>query len=351
MCGIVVACSDARMLQSQMPNEGTQTVENIRPTENAFVSDNPLSITVPLTSSSKLDFLQIPIHDSVSDFAWTPHGESVIFASHKQAITGDRIITWYQYNILSKSLSLVENHTDAALNEVWAQLGAAYPGHISPSGNVILYQVEEPDSTNPVVSALKPIKIADVQGTEILSSEFDCGHVNEVEWSRDEDFVIFDCGYEGPNDIIMADIHSGEFLNITGILGGIGVSGHMELSPDESKLAFDSERSLYIVSLDDYQTIAALLAGKTPVWAQNSNELYFFEGFAEQESIATNVAVYDIMRDKIAILLQSPFEIVDNTEYNIIPGVLSLSPSGSEMVFLSQPFGVWVATWDTQMHP
>lgn len=350
-CSLLIACSDVRIFQSQMSNKGTQTVDPIRPTDNSIVSDSPLSVTVPLTCSSKLDFQQIPIYDSVSDFAWTQHGESIIFASQKQVKTGERITTWYQYDILNKSLLPVEKHIDATLIQLWAQLDAAYPGHISPYGNLVLYQAKKLGVTNPIVSTLKPIKIANVEGTVILSSEFDCGHVNEVEWSRDEDFVIFDCGYEGPSDIVMADIHSGEFLNLTEILGGVGVSGHMKLSPDESMLAFDNERSLYIVDLADYQTKAVLSGGSTPVWTQNSNKLYFFRSLEGHESLATNVAVYDVMRNEVTTLLQSPFQIIDNTEFNIMPGVLSLSPSGSEILFLSQPFGVWVAIWDPEMCP
>jgi hypothetical protein len=208
--------------------------------------------------------------------------------------TEDSSAIWGSYNIATNTETLAlapvtYNNNFWPSKDLW-QIPEQQEvvGYFSTSGTYILYTLWHTASDNP--PSRTEVWLANTLDDTLLKlqtfSSLNLSIAHAI-WSKDESKLYFSVTYEGPDEIFVTDVGSGETIPLSAITDFDGVSEEIwSLSPDEQQMAvIDLSQSLVIVHLDgnNTQTIDsgnALL----PSWSADGQSLYYWWGNSPNDS-------------------------------------------------------------------
>lgn len=357
----LVACSE---VSSGTPAVSPLEPPRLEPTENLddatlepttvgsipTPTGQPVAATV-IPVSGEIRVVQITEQSKIAGARWSRDGQSVVYATWQEhrGIVGE----WWEYEVSTGERHPIQPPFD--LNpQIWTQLEASYvdetfiwfEGGLSPSSTRVVYNRLPPGHTYtpaPNEIYLPPYEIwtARSDGSDALRLDY-CYHIGQVIWLDQEEKVIFSCGYEGAEDIIMANVDGSSKVDLTAVFGGLGLSHRMALSPDETKLAFpDSIGRLQIASLDGSEVRPIARWGYMPNWSPDSRRLYYQK--ADRYTGPVDIHVYDLDTGTDTKLVSSPILAPGGTEISIPIGIV-VSPLENAGVF-HQFQGLWLVTW------
>jgi len=308
----------------------------------------PADTTEFAIASSDIRLVKITDQGNISDVHWSKNGQSVVYTTYIFDDQGVQVKGWYEYEVTCEKLCSIDPPF-ALDHQVWEQLEATRPGAVSPSGTRVLYIRPSPTCT-PAPGEFVPlveIWAAQADGSNALrlgGPGRACQTIGQVIWFDQERKMIFDCGYEGPPDIIIASMDERSLVSLSAVTAFDGLlGGGMALSPDEMKLALtDASGVLQVVSLDSGEVQSIARWGYAPNWSPDSRRLYYLQG-QEEFTRFGNVHIYDLDTGTNAEFLVSPIHAPDGTDINIAVDKFVVSPLENAAVFQSR--GLWLVTW------
>ena len=160
-------------------------------------------------------------------------------------------------------------------------------GYFSTSGTYVLYTLSNVASDNPALRT--DVWLANTADDQLLKLQT-FGSVNlsidHATWTKDESKLYFSVTYEGPDEIFVTNVSSGETIPLSAITDFDGVSEETwSLSPDEQKMAIiNRNQHLVIVPLDGSKT-QVIDSGNAllPSWSADGRSLYYWWGHSTDD--------------------------------------------------------------------
>ena len=286
------------------------------PTNLEMINTNPLAPTgtpPPLTYQDvEVQRLAPSIQNKSRVFGPGFWNSEYKFTFAYNTINTDRI--WGSYNIATntESLALAPEYYD---DNFWPSRGLwqvsdqqEVVGYFSTSGDYVLYSVLGGSSDNP--PSRTEVWLANTLNGQLHKLQT-FGSLNlsvaHATWSKDESKLYFSVTYEGPDEIFVTDVASGETMPLSTTTDFDGVSEETwSLSPDEQTLAvIDRSHHLLIVPLNGSKS-QVIDSGNSllPSWSANGQELYYWWGNSPDEPRhMSELRKYDRLTGKVSTLL------------------------------------------------
>lgn len=324
------------------------TISPIPILESTIVQPSPTlskqsTMTTVSPVSGDIEKLQIT-SQGIAGVYWSADGQAIIYATWREQ--REVVEAWWKYELATGKQSLIQAPFNLDLG-IWEQLEASFineesiwfEGGISPSGTYIVYNRLPIDHTytpmpNEIYIPPLEVWIANLDDGEARKLGR-CYRVDQVFWLAQEQQIIFSCGYEGPLDISMVNVDGSNFINLSTVFGGLGLSHKMALSPDETKLAVpDALGTLRVATLDGSEIQVIAKWGYMPNWSIDSRRLYY-QRFEEFGDPSVDICVYDLSAGTNKVLISA--------KYGIPLSTFAVSPQENAAVFVNR--GLWLMTW------
>lgn len=357
---VLVGCSRMDRTSAVSPAESPSpeladvpTIGALEPTEARATSVPTSQLVTATIEEIEVHLTRITEQSHIIGVRWSEDGQSLVYVTGQGGNTaGD----WWEYEVSSGEVHAAQPPFELD-PELWVELEAQpvdmgmlwFRGALSPSGAWVAYNrlpVGHTYTPAPNEFYLPPYEIWTARSDGSQASRIGrCYRAGQIVWFDQERRIIFDCGYEGPPDIVMANVDgsSAEYLNdVTAFRGSLGF-GWMALSPGETKLAItDASGMLQIVPLDGSEVQAIARWGSVSNWSSDNRRLYYLQGkddFFDQPEFY----VYDVDTRTSTKLFSSPLRTSDGVLIEIPTGV-AVSPLENAAVF-HQFQGLWLVTW------
>jgi hypothetical protein len=254
-----------------------------------------LSIALDIPEIQSDDFTIIGIN-------WSQDSSSINIAIAEN-IGADPLI-WYSYSIESGEF---DRSTTFPSGRYWSPYISYYQDLkllISPSGKFEFLTIKSSDSDSELISEID-LYFTDVQNqTKIPLFEKVIGRISKVEWSTDENIVLFGFGYEGPIELFLSDISRGTTLPLSDL---IEIEGYTDqdwsLSPAGNTIAFvKSNGLLSIIDLTTQEIQNLSVYANYLNWSPDGELIYFWAGdeFGEKKLIMA----YDVKNDTEKLIME-----------------------------------------------
>lgn len=202
--------------------------------------------------------------------------------------TGDSNTIWASYNTATNTETLAlapvtYNNNFWPSKNMWrVSEQQEVVGYLSPSGKYVLYTLWHTASDNP--PSRTEVWLANTVDDTLLKlqtfSSLNLSIAHAI-WSKDESKLYFSVTYEGPDEIFVTDVDSGETIPLSAITDFNGVSEEIwSLSPNEQEMAIiDRNQNLVMVHLDGNKT-QIIDSGNAllPSWSTDGQSLYYWWG-------------------------------------------------------------------------
>ena len=173
--------------------------------------------------SDEVRLVQIT-EESVDHAYWSENGQSVIYGTGYDE-GGRKIRTWREYNVEQDDLHQVAPPSDMD-DQVLEQLEAKRRVQISPRGEYVLYMRISPGYENYTPGPDEgpwgpPVEVWAArsdgsQAWKLYGPYGGCRTLGDAVWFDGERQVIFDCGYEGPPTVLIAQVDGSSVVGLRG---------------------------------------------------------------------------------------------------------------------------------------
>jgi len=291
----------------------------------------------------------------VSEVYWSENSKSVLYTTLAIDEQGREIRTWWEYDVERGDRREIASPIDLD-DQVWEQLVAKCCGKISPSGEYVLYMRTSPGHDNYTPAPEEgpsgpPVEVwaARSDGSQawrLYGPDGSCRTLGDAVWFDGERQVIFDCGYEGPSMVLVAQLDGSSVTSLramTAFTDSMGYGG-MALNPDETMLAVTGTLGkLQVVPLDGSDVRHIARFGFSPNWSLDSQRLYYMR--TEQEwGDSADVYMYDLSTGMDTKILSSPLYTFGGTELHLGQYLLVVSPLENAAVIFASG-SLWLVTW------
>jgi hypothetical protein len=291
----------------------------------------------------------------VSEVYWSENGESVRYATLVIDEQGKEMRTWWEYDVERDNRHEIASPFDWD-DWIWKQLGAKHRGKISPSGEYILYMRVSPGYDNYTPASGEgpwgpPVEVWAARSDggrawKVYGPYGGCRTLGDVVWFDEERRVVFDCGYEGPSTVLIAQVNGSSVVALRGTTAftdSLGYAG-MALSRDETMLALTGQfGNLQIVPLDGSDVRHIARYGSSPSWSFDSRRVYYMRTEKEWGDSA-DIYMYDLDVGTDTRILPSPLCTPDGTELYMRQSPFAVSPLENAAVIFASG-SLWLATW------
>jgi hypothetical protein len=230
---------------------------------------------------------------------------------------------------------------------------ADYPelyGYFSPTGDKVIYNVWHGTAFDPSSSTdILVSNVASGSSARIFEFGYSNVYIYRAQWTSDEQRVYFTAAYEGPAELYVADLQSGQTTGISAVTDWEGVTEDtFRLSPDDATIAaIDWSGQLILVNLEDGSLrVADSRFSSIPIWGSDPKKLTYWWGdewmeYTQFRSLDTATLQSTVLFDasQLASMLRDlGRNLPAEDERYLLGGIYAISPSGTR-VFLWQFHG------------